>query len=411
MREVPAGLSRQRLFKGVVILLLWLVTVPGWAKRADTGTAGTGIFKISNLYREAPQNAFFRIGVVELNCKASTGGQATLCSPLSTWTEFTFTDLTKSGLQLNSLSFHDPVGNWGLVCATDSNGDKICNHDGLSFGGTTMPQNGIDTLDFTGCGTGCIVDLYGLEHSVLTFTDSEHRTLTVMPPAVCFDPTFSGVFGFSYGRLAGSERTSASMGQFTADGQGGLKGSWTQSVDGVITQSETFTGAYSISNNCTGSMAFNNQDGSTSNFNIVVDDGAKGFQMIRTDAGHTQPGFGSAQGTAACGLPGKKQVLAVNLFGTLTASGEPEAVVGEITLDGKGNVSGTATFSINFVNHLGVSVQGTYSQNATDCEGTLRLTSGVGGTMNFNTVAVNGGAELLLLETDNDTLIAGTAQQ
>jgi len=46
-----------------------------------------------------------------------------------------------------------------------------------------------------------------------------------------------------------------------------------------------------------------------------------------------------------------------------------------------------------------------------DCQGTLQMTTPEGLPTNFNTVTVNGGTELFLLETDSDTFVSGTAQQ
>ena len=116
-----------------------------------------------------------------------------------------------------------------------------------------------------------------------------------------------------------------------------------------------------------------------------------------------------AQGTVTCGLNGKKQVLAINLFGTLTASGDPAAIVGQLTLDGKGNLSGLETVSIDFSNSS-LQVTGTYTQNA-DCTGTMQMAAKGFSAANFNTVAVNAGKELLLIETDANTLVGGNAQQ
>ena len=235
-------------------------------------------------------------------------------------------------------------------------------------------------------------------------------TIVAIRPAsaACSKATLNGVLGFSYGRLAGPGIPTAVVGQLAADGRGNLSGSWTQSSYGVIS-TETFRGTYSISNNCTGSMTFNNHDGSVDHFNIVLDDGDKGFQMIRTDNSHTQPGFALPEGTVVCGFTGKQQVLALNVFGTIAASNEPEAIVGELTLDGKGNISGTATLSIDFLNST-AAITGKYTQG-TDCKGTLEITPKGHVAINYNTVVVNGGAELLLIETDKGMLVAGTAQQ
>jgi len=118
--------------------------------------------------------------------------------------------------------------------------------------------------------------------------------------------------------------------------------------------------------------------------------------------------FGLAQGTVTCGLTGKKQTLATNFLG-LNSSSQIETIVGQVTLDGKGNISGTETFSIDFSNSK-VSVTGTYTQKS-DCLGTAQITPKGSSPMNFNTVEVNGGKELLLIETDSGTFLSGTAQE
>jgi hypothetical protein len=148
---------------------------------------------------------------------------------------------------------------------------------------------------------------------------------------------------------------------------------------------------------------------SPANFSVALDDGAHGFQMVQTDSGTAQLGVGLAQGTVACGLTGKKQTFAIGLGGTLFANSATEAIVGGLILDGKGNIVGSETLSV-----LGVisevPVTGTYTQNA-DCTGTMQITPKGSATTNFNTVAVDGGKQLLLIETDNNTLVIGTAQQ
>lgn len=172
--------------------------------------------------------------------------------------------------------------------------------------------------------------------------------IAVMPAsAVCSNASLTGVFGYSHGRWAGPGVPVGAVGQMTADGKGKLSGSFTMSSYGVISTG-SFTGAYSISNNCTGSLTFSNEVLSPANFNVVLDDDKKGFQMILSDNDTAHPGFGLANGTVTCGLTGKKLTLATNLFGTLTSSGDPAAAVEQITLDGKGNISGTETFSVDY---------------------------------------------------------------
>jgi len=227
--------------------------------------------------------------------------------------------------------------------------------------------------------------------------------------AACSESTFTGVYGFSYGRTAGIGEPIADIGQIASNGKGSITGSWTESDDGEIL-SETFTGAYTIAENCTGTLTFDNKNRTTYHFNIYLDNADKGFQMLRTDANHTQPGFGVAQGgTGVCALSGKEQILTLNVFGILAPSGEPKAFVGQATLDGKGHITGTATINIDFTG-AEKTFTGTYTVKA-DCTGTMKIIPSKDPTMNFATVIVDGGDELLLIETDKGTNLPGLAQQ
>jgi hypothetical protein len=234
--------------------------------------------------------------------------------------------------------------------------------------------------------------------------------ITARPAAaVCTNASFVGVFGYFHGRPDGIGATvRAVVGQMTADGKGNLSGLWTMSLNGTITTG-TFTGTYAIAKNCTGSMTFTSEDAAPAHFTIVLDDAHKGFQMIQTDSGFAQPGFGVAQGVVTCGLTGKKQTLATNFLGTIISSSEVVAVVGQVTLDGKGNISGFETASLGGTIAT-IPLTGTYTANA-NCTGTAQITPQGSSTGNFNVVVVNGGKELLLIETDSNTVITGTAQQ
>jgi hypothetical protein len=237
----------------------------------------------------------------------------------------------------------------------------------------------------------------------------------VMPAAmaVCSNATLQGTYGYFHGRQGGNPSgTDMVVGQFTADGAGNLSaGSWTEAVSGGAISTGSFRGSYTISQTCTGTLKFGNEDNGhniPAHYNIVLDQANHGFQMIENDKTANQPGFGLALATATCGLTGKKQTLATNFLG-LNSSSLIEAMVGQFTLDGQGNISGTATFAIAGV-ISNVPVTGKYTQKS-NCLGTAHVKPKGFSTMNFATVAVNGSTELLLIETDKGTYLAGTAQQ
>ena len=160
---------------------------------------------------------------------------------------------------------------------------------------------------------------------------------------------------------------------------------------------------------CTGTLTLSNEDQSPADYAIVLDDSHHGFQMLQTDAGTAQPGFAVAQGKATCGLTGKKQVLALNLLGTAYPNVQIVAIVGPVTLDGKGNISGTETFSVGGAISSSSST-GTYTVNA-DCTGTVQILPSGGTQLNFSSVVVDGGKQVLLIENDNNTTVSGAMQE
>lgn len=225
--------------------------------------------------------------------------------------------------------------------------------------------------------------------------------------ATCSNATLKGVIGtLDAGFNAGQFETTLT--QSTADGNGHLTGgTFTDSTSGSIATG-TFTGTYSIAKNCTGSYIVTFKNGSTASGNFVLDDMNKGSQTIRTDSGYVKTGVILAQGAVACGLPGKKQTLAANLFGAIGGVGAV-AIVGQVILDGKGKISGNETASLNGTIKT-ASISGTYTENA-NCTGSAQIMPQGFGTANFDFVVVNGGKEILLIETDPGTTISGPMQQ
>ena len=227
--------------------------------------------------------------------------------------------------------------------------------------------------------------------------------------ATCSDATLKGVYGFIFSGFGGDGTPRASVGQGTADGKGTLSGTLTKSKDGTILTG-TFTGTYKVAKNCTGSVTFIDPDGETRDVNFVFDNGNKGWQGIQTDSGRVSSGFGLAEGAAVCGENGKKQTFAANLSGFVINNNKVGAVayVEQVILDGKGNVSGNGTFSLDGAIYT-VPITGTYTENA-DCTGSAQITPQGISTLNFNFVVVNAGKEILLVETDTNTIVSGTMQ-
>jgi hypothetical protein len=138
--------------------------------------------------------------------------------------------------------------------------------------------------------------------------------------------------------------------------------------------------------------------------NFVADDGNKGLQIIDTISGKVAAGFSLAQGVVTCGLTGKKATFAANLIGRIPSTGAV-AYVAQVILDGNGSVSGTGTSDVNGT-IVAAPFNGTYTESA-NCAGTAQFTPSGFSTLNFHFVVVNAGKEILLLDTDINTVVGG----
>ncbi len=225
--------------------------------------------------------------------------------------------------------------------------------------------------------------------------------------AACSNASVTGTYGIISTGLNGSGQPASSVDQVTADGAGNITGTSTKSINGSIV-TFPFTGTYQISINCTGKATFNNQDGSTEHDSIFLNNGNKGAFLIQTDAAHVQSSVGAAQGSATCTNLGVAHAYTLEATGIVTGLGQV-AVAGRLTFNGTGSISGSETQSLNGAIST-LSVTGTYQINS-DCTGTASITPKGMSAMNLSLVVVSSGKEIMLIETDNGTIVAGTMQQ
>jgi surface antigen len=78
----------------------------------------------------------------------------------------------------------------------------------------------------------------------------------------------------------------AAVGEFTSDGKGNTKATYTASVNGTIHEGVTVTGVYTVSADCTGTLA--ESDGS--HYHLVVAPNGRNVSWIRTDPGFATSG-------------------------------------------------------------------------------------------------------------------------
>ena len=114
---------------------------------------------------------------------------------------------------------------------------------------------------------------------------------TVYAQSGCDATSLNGAYGYMLSGFAydvqGNFYTLASVGRMTPDGNGGLTGAETFSLDGDI-RTRNYTGTYTVNSDCTGSMVLQvSQSGSTTttqnNANFVTVNNSKEVKFIQTD--------------------------------------------------------------------------------------------------------------------------------
>ena len=229
------------------------------------------------------------------------------------------------------------------------------------------------------------------------------------PCVACSNATLKGNYGFVLSGVNNTPVLTATVGQITADGSGGLTGSETVSNGGVITSNVTITGSYALNKNCTGTATIIPAGGSASNYSLVVI--GTQIEMVETDSGFTESGYAQAQGKANCSNAGIKGTLGFHGGGwKVSSSLIPAAFAAQVKADGAGNVSsGTEQGSFGGLIYS-VTLSGTYVVNA-NCTGTITLSMSDGSTTHGNFVLVNGGMSSLTIQTDAGVIATVFAQK
>jgi hypothetical protein len=187
---------------------------------------------------------------------------------------------------------------------------------------------------------------------------------------------------------------------------GTFTGETTASHGGVIA-TEPLTGTYAVASNCTGTA---NPTGGNP-FSFVVT--STGFLAVRLFS----EGFAVKQGSPTCTNAGVTGSFGFETTGVFLAGAPATAVafIGELKLtinpSGEGVISGHVAASEDgtFLTFAEEPVTGSYTVD-TDCRGRATITPKGRSEMHFSLVVVDGGKEMLAIETDADTVVSGTLQ-
>jgi len=224
----------------------------------------------------------------------------------------------------------------------------------------------------------------------------------------CSNASLSGTYGFLHdGTDSDGTPATAAVSQVTFDSTTGtFTGETTASHDGVIATELPLTGTYAVASNCTGT---GNPTGG-SPFSIVVT--STGFLAVHPFS----EGFAVKQGSPTCTNAGAEGSFGFETTGIFLA-GAPAigavVFIGELKLtvdpSGEGVISGHVAGSEDgtILTFEEEPVTGSY-RVGTDCRGTVTITPKGLSEMHFSLVIVDGGNQMLAIETDADTVVSGT---
>jgi hypothetical protein len=230
--------------------------------------------------------------------------------------------------------------------------------------------------------------------------------------ATCSEASLSGTYGFLTGGTSGAGTPVASLIQITFDPTTATFISVeTSSHDGVITVTP-INGTYTVASNCIGEITVSQSQ----QVSFVVT--STGFFALNESAGRTIEGYGVKQGAATCAYATVEGNLGFEATGVFVAGAPvagPVAFVGEVKFgvntSGGGVISGRVTDSEDGVisTFEEEPITGSYTV-AADCTGTATITPQGQPALYFSFLVVDGGKEMLALETDANTVVNGTLQ-
>jgi hypothetical protein len=231
--------------------------------------------------------------------------------------------------------------------------------------------------------------------------------------ATCSNASLSGTYGFVHGGTdSGTPVIGLSQATFDPT-TGTYTGEVTENTDGAVI-TESLAGTYAVAPNCTVTASVRVGSHPAINVSFVLT--PTGFLFLFQKPGATSSGFGVKQGSAACTNAGVEGSFGFQTTGAFLAGAPatgPVAFIGELklTVDPsgagviRGHIAGSEDGTI--LTFAEEPVSGSYTVG-TDCRGTATITPKGQPEMNFSFVVVDCGNEMLVLETDADTVVSGT---
>jgi hypothetical protein len=225
----------------------------------------------------------------------------------------------------------------------------------------------------------------------------------------CGNATLTGQYGINLDGSAfatagtGGSTFQRLIGLFTADGVGLASASLTTSSNGTVT-TVLYTGSYSIQSNCSGVL-------SLGPLSLTIGVAGNGQSAVLAGVAlNVALAGGLRKAPAACSATTLSPGYSWESDGEVV---QPAGVVTSVSglvnvqLDGRGGLTGAMSRVQNGA-PVAVSISGQYTLHA-DCTGSMRFTDTQGVVYNFAFVVIEGGASLLVLQTDATNVNSGIA--
>jgi hypothetical protein len=350
-------------------------------------SGGTVTLKLAVLSRTS-------VFLIEVDTSSDLTAQAVLQDPTAFATSAlsgNYVFLVNSGLSVAA----------GRLTA-DAQGNITGVEDVNSFGtvSSNLSVTGTYSVASSGRGTASLTSSAGVSNLVFYVVSSGQMLMLSDTPAVgsatkqTVAPLSNASLAGSYAFLeqgVGNSQTLVDAGILTADGAGNLTAVNDENAGGSVTQNTSVTGTYSISTNGRGTAQLSSASGTLNKVFYLVD--AATLMVLDIDSTRATGGFVSLQKGNSFNKSSLKGSLGFGLVG-FNLNGGDVNMVGQLSADGSGNLSGGEDEFVNSTALPNSSLTGSYTL-APNGRGTAQVTS-ANGTSNFLFYLTSPGTALVM---------------
>jgi hypothetical protein len=235
--------------------------------------------------------------------------------------------------------------------------------------------------------------------------------------ATCSNASLSGTYGFLHSGIGPSGTPTTGVSSITFDSTAGTyKGTDVASHNGVL-DTGFLTATYAVASNCTVKATASLSGSPPLDLAFLLT--SKGFLYVTQTTGVIAQGFGVKRGSPICTNAGVEGRFGLETTGVFLAGAPalgPVAFIGELKLlinpsnpSGEGMISGQLAGTENgtILMFAKEPVTGSYTIG-TDCRGRATIKPKGRSAMHFSLLVVDGGKELLAIQTDANTVVSGT---